>query len=975
MARLRRPFRKNGRGRLQSGQSIILLAMAMIALLGFVGIVTDISLLFVRYSSLSRAVDAAAVAAAGQMRRVPDDEGDPIDTTDDVIGEAASVAQLNLAARQFIEVYGIDPTTVLVETCRVQRYRNDAGDPVDRDGTALFLSDGSVNTSANPIDLMRYEQLCTDDELKLVRVTAQIDAPTAFLHLLGYETVTLTVEAISQTAVLDVVLVFDVSEAMLNETQYSDWQGAGYGYRYLPPHQNHIRLYADETYDPPIPIEACWDWTFVVTQTQADIMDGFTVVTPPYHPDAATLPNYDCPESLYQPISWLPTGLVAENPAAPDSDPNTHREPPSVTCRVRIWPASDISRARIRRQWLVDEYLKDDGSDPAPFASETELQQWFLNHDTSTGTVYSPVTSEQLVELPYIGFVPSFDYFACCNDPNADWDFSDLVCQPFGEAREAAQGFLDRLDFLRGDRVSFVTYDRTATVIDPDGTGDQTPMIETQTNLVDPDTGVQVRRGADEVLNTILGVRAEDTFYQDTDLDGNWDCVVSGADCFSNLDDYMNETIYTTVDQPVNTACPMDFAVLAPRFAGPYATYKYTGNPLDPLAERSNSYAVRDTLVDDVSTNDPLSMPNWVLSYVSGRPRNYAYEFRASCAGGNIGGALRQANNLLNDHGRREGSVWLMVLLSSGAAGASDPIGRFNVRGAPPSTEPQLGNQADPFHIGGTYDSPTYGSHAIYEPLPGDYGAFGLCPYGVDPSTGGTAGELTRDVYYPFCLDIYPETRTFCGTENQAAMPLSVALDNTLNTECEEYYDVDDYARDWADFLAVRNLATGTSRQDLIFPAVFTIGFGLNYDAIYDVNGNIESYACAATDYNCQRGYDANPQDFTSQVRVVDYLAEELLRYIADVGDNQRIDSDYWQAYMPARIGNGVVDPGSAAAPWGTRGACEVPIEDLGGAGREDYQPLPPRVSCGNYFAAATASELTLVFNEIASRMFTRLAQ
>ncbi|MBE2188629.1 MAG: hypothetical protein IAE98_04100, partial [Candidatus Kapabacteria bacterium] len=228
-------------------------------------------------------------------------------------------------------------------------------------------------------------------------------------------------------------------------------------------------------------------------------------------------------------------------------------------------------------------------------------------------------------------------------------------------------------------------------------------------------------------------------------------------------------------------------------------------------------------------------------------------------------------------------------------------------RGAAPATEPQLGNEANPFHIGNTYTSATYGTHQVYEPTPGDYGAFGLCPYGADPTSGGTPGELVRDVYYPFCLDIYPETRHFCGLENQATVPLLVALDNTLNTECEEYYDVDDYARDWADYLAVRNLQTGESRQDLIFPTVFTIGFGLNYDAIYDVDGNIAGYACGATDYNCQRGYDGDPQDFESQVRVVDFLAEELLRYIADVGDNQRIDSDYWQAFMPTRIGNGVV--------------------------------------------------------------------
>ena len=55
--------------RSQSGQSLVILAIGFIALLGFVGIVTDVSLMFVRYSSLTRAVDAASIAAAGQVRR------------------------------------------------------------------------------------------------------------------------------------------------------------------------------------------------------------------------------------------------------------------------------------------------------------------------------------------------------------------------------------------------------------------------------------------------------------------------------------------------------------------------------------------------------------------------------------------------------------------------------------------------------------------------------------------------------------------------------------------------------------------------------------------------------------------------------------------------------------------------------------------------------------------------------------------
>src|SRR5690606_23149513 len=100
----------------ESGQAIIILALGFIALIAFVGIVTDVSLMFVRYSTLSRAVDAAAIAAAGQMR------------SDRNFGE------VGLAARQFIEFHGLNPVEVLVQTCQtadmVDHDNDPATDPV-----------------------------------------------------------------------------------------------------------------------------------------------------------------------------------------------------------------------------------------------------------------------------------------------------------------------------------------------------------------------------------------------------------------------------------------------------------------------------------------------------------------------------------------------------------------------------------------------------------------------------------------------------------------------------------------------------------------------------------------------------------------------------------------------------------------------------------------------------------------------------
>ena len=45
--------------------------------------------------------------------------------------------------------------------------------------------------------------------------------------------------------------------------------------------------------------------------------------------------------------------------------------------------------------------------------------------------------------------------------------------------RDATEKFLDHVDFVRGDRVAFVTFDRTAYLIDPDGEKITDPKLGT----------------------------------------------------------------------------------------------------------------------------------------------------------------------------------------------------------------------------------------------------------------------------------------------------------------------------------------------------------------------------------------------------------------------------------------------------------------------------------------------------------------
>src|SRR5690606_23046274 len=119
---------------------------------------------------------------------------------------------------------------------------------------------------------------------------------------------------------------------------------------------------------------------------------------------------------------------------------------------------------------------------------------------------------------------------------------------------------------------------------------------------------------------------------------------------------------------------------------------------------------------------------------------------------------------------------------------------------------------------------------------------------------------------------------------------------DTSATGCINYYDVDDYARDWADWVAIADLPNaisgGTTGRvgDQLLPTIFTIGFGLNYN-------NGQGVTCSTDD--CIRGLAAGTGDNSGlqRLRNGDFLGEELLRYIADVGDNFEIDNDYWQLH------------------------------------------------------------------------------
>jgi hypothetical protein len=1013
---MKRLFRRG-----ETGQSIVILAIGFIGLLAVVGITTDVSLMFVRYSSLRRAVDSAAIAAAGQMRQ---DREQPT---------------VELTARQYIEFHGLNPEKVRVNACG-------------------WFTEPQI---ANPGNLEEIiDEVCTEDQRKLVRVSATIRSPTIFLRLIGFGDVELTASAVSETAVLDVVMIMDVSESMLEETTYEDWGQVGLGMAYYPPviegNTPNIWQSAANGYESVfaenVDLQNDGVEPLKIAPTYFDGTNGtvypanFDPTNPGYPYDTAfqePLANYTWPtvgntnarfndwinwfwqeyllglpqatinDRLYfmpqgQYIGNSITGVPTANLPAPVNGDGTAGNPPSAN--VAGWEDTTFEP---NRAYPVRSFIPNDvaalGTPQGHPRSECRVR--FMPTPVPLTDYIEETYTQEGLDWPmpasgggaphgrWNGFQPTYNFYGCCNDPTsggtvdefgnitpgasngADGDFSDLVCQPFKQAKDATRLFLDRVDFLRGDRVAFVTFDRSAFIIDPDGQGDGTHMIESS----------DIAR---ETLDRFIGVRAEPNFYVWNDVDGGWTHNVDGT----------SRTVYAQgIDRATGLSIPAFYdQETVPQWV---TDNGYTiRDPLDynNYPVRSNCYFQNATLpwpksrAADPTPGAPFAgqalaqimNPRtweagspWEVYRSQYNPAERAYEGKAQCRGTNIGGALRAANAALTDPTteRREGTVWIMILLSDGAAGASDPVRQ---RGDLPDTP-------------SAYTQP---------PVPGEYGIYGLCPYGMptNPSFPGRGELVEGDAGFPFCSDEQVHTRQFCtdtagGIIGQSPGGSTIAgdtgfypggLDNDYDfnqtpqqnldagriydvdigdyrnsevTNCHPLYDVDDYARDWADFVAgiersdwCDTWASDNARctgegGEAVLPTIFTIGFGLNFEnGAGDCGDNVE-----------------------------DCLGEELLRYIADAGDNFQIDTDYQQAMLEAATfaidGWGSIDD-HLAGDYGTLDPCQF--------GQQTWDPTNPSVvpdvlnsgeSCGNYYNAPTQIELEKVFDDIASRMFTRL--
>lgn len=179
----------------ERGQAMVLIAMAFIGLAAFIGLVVDAGILFIQIGHLRRAVDSSSIAAANQFR------------------EGRTLTEIEAAADEFINLNSLNPANA-----------------------EIFICDISNPTAGNTNPYHDLE-LCPDDTppygngdgihddsafRKYVRVVATMPVDFSFLPIIGFNSIDIQANAISEAASVDVVLVIDTSESMAYDAECGD---------------------------------------------------------------------------------------------------------------------------------------------------------------------------------------------------------------------------------------------------------------------------------------------------------------------------------------------------------------------------------------------------------------------------------------------------------------------------------------------------------------------------------------------------------------------------------------------------------------------------------------------------------------------------------------------------------------------------------------------------------------------------------
>ena len=178
---MRERWKLDSRG-LQRGQAMVLIALAFVGLAAFIGLTVDAGILFSDIGHLRRATDAASLAAANQFR------------------EGRTPPELSAMANELLIINGLSPSGVVAKICDLSNLPGPPLYPAYHDPT---LCPGGV-----------YPPTPGEPFIKEVRVEAVLPVNFAFLPIIGWNTVNISANSVSQAASVDLVLVIDSSGSM-----------------------------------------------------------------------------------------------------------------------------------------------------------------------------------------------------------------------------------------------------------------------------------------------------------------------------------------------------------------------------------------------------------------------------------------------------------------------------------------------------------------------------------------------------------------------------------------------------------------------------------------------------------------------------------------------------------------------------------------------------------------------------------------
>jgi hypothetical protein len=180
------PHRPAPPNRRERGQSLVIFAVAMLALLVFVGLAVDAGTIYLNYGQLKRAVDAAAVATANDFKR------------------GAGTARMREDAIEAIKMHNVSVAEI--------------------DQLEVYKCDDLASDAALQAQLPSFWARCPktgESPRKLIYVSARQKAPIYFLRLIGFEWITLSTNSTAEAAPIDLVIVLDTSESMAGATDSS----------------------------------------------------------------------------------------------------------------------------------------------------------------------------------------------------------------------------------------------------------------------------------------------------------------------------------------------------------------------------------------------------------------------------------------------------------------------------------------------------------------------------------------------------------------------------------------------------------------------------------------------------------------------------------------------------------------------------------------------------------------------------------